>query len=107
MAEKEFFKYLGTKGIDRLRMKIVTEKGIVISLLVQYETYLENQWYAIVRYDTAHGFPHRDVMHPNGDQEKFPLAFPDLKTALQYAEQDIKDRWQWYKERYIKEMHKK
>jgi len=88
-------------------MKIVTEKGVVISLLVQYETYIEKQWHAIVRYDTAHGFPHRDVMHPNGDQEKFPLAFPDLKTALQYAEQDIKDRWQWYKERYIKEMHKK
>ena len=107
MGEKEFFKSLGTKGTDRLRMKIVTEKGVVVSLLIQYEAFIENKWYALVRYDTAHGFPQRDVMHPNGDQEKFPLAFPDLKTVLQYAEQDIRDRWQWYKERYIKEMHKK
>jgi len=24
----------------------------------------------------------------------------NLKDALQYAEQDIKDRWKWYRERY-------
>ncbi|MFQ6091957.1 MAG: hypothetical protein ACE5OR_04640 [bacterium] len=90
-AEKEFLKSLGTKETDPLRMKLVTEKGKVVSLLVQYETYIEDQWRAIVRYNTAHGFPHRDVIHPNGGEEKFSLSFPDLKTALQYAEQDIKD----------------
>ena len=26
----------------------------------------------------------------------------NLKTASKYAEQDLKDRWKWYKENYIK-----
>ena len=106
MAEKEFLKLLGTKGTDRLRLKIVTKKRSVTNLLVQFETYIDEKWCPIVRYDTAHGFPHRDVIHPNGDKEKFPLNFSDLNSLLQYAEQDIKDRWQWYKERYIKDMLK-
>jgi hypothetical protein len=32
--------------------------------------------------------------------EKQPLKIDNLKDALQYAEQDIKDRWKWYRERY-------
>ena len=32
-------------------------------------------------------------MSPGGKKEKYPLDIPDLKTALLYAEQDIKDRW--------------
>jgi hypothetical protein len=60
----------------------------------------------IVRYDCAHGFLHRDVMLPKGKTEKQPLSIANLSDALQYAEQDIKDRWQWYKERYIKGLRK-
>jgi hypothetical protein len=29
-----------------------------------------------------------------------------LADILQYAEQDIKDRWQWYKERHIRGLKK-
>jgi len=53
----------------------------------------------------AHGFPHRDVVHPNGTEEKY--SFSDLETTLQYAEQDIKDRWEWYKERYTRQLKRK
>jgi len=38
--------------------------------------------------------------------EKQPLSIANLSDALQYAEQDIKDRWQWYKERYIRGLRK-
>jgi hypothetical protein len=34
------------------------------------------------------------------------LSIANLNDALQYAEQDIKDRWQWYKERYIRGLRK-
>ena len=104
MAEKEFLKYLGRFRTDRIRLKILAKKGKVVSFLVQFESFINEKWRPIVQYDTAHGFPHRDVLHPNGDKEKFDLSFPDLKTVLQYAEQDILDRWEWYKDRYIREM---
>ncbi len=57
-------------------------------------------------YYCAHGFLHRDVMLPKGKTEKQLLSIANLNDALQYAEQDIKDRWQWYKERYIKGLRK-
>jgi hypothetical protein len=37
---------------------------------------------------------------------KLSLSIANLNDALQYAEQDIKDRWQWYKEKYIRGLRK-
>ena len=39
-------------------------------LVLQYEAIINEKWVAIVRYDCAHGFFHRDLINPNGDKEK-------------------------------------
>ena len=62
MAQKEFLKYLDTKEQERLRVRMIIEKGIIIALVYQYESYINRKWEVIVRYDTAHGFFHRDVL---------------------------------------------
>ena len=100
MPIKEFTKIISPSGDDRLRMKINTEKGRIINMVVQYEAKFDKNWHPIIRYDCSHGFFHRDVLYPKGKKEKYPLDIPDLKTALLYAEQDIKDRWSWYRDRY-------
>jgi hypothetical protein len=64
----------------------------VVDIVVQYETLIEKKRHAIVRYDCAHGYFHRDVIFPNGDKEKQIIEFEDLNSALIYAEQDLKDR---------------
>ncbi len=106
MQEKTFLKYLDNERIERIRMRIVVNKGNVTDVMIQYETLINKKWLAIVRYDCAHGFFHRDVMTPTGDKEKQSIAIENLSHALQYAEQDIKDRWKFYKQRYIKKMKK-
>jgi len=100
MSIKEFTKNISPSGEDRLRLRIETEKGKVKDIAVQYEAKFGDEWHPIVRYDCSHGFLHRDVLFPGGRKEKYPLDIPDLNTALIYAEQDIKDRWQWYRNRY-------
>jgi len=100
MSVKEFTKNISPSGEDRLRLRIETEKGKVKDIAVQYEAKFGDEWHPIVRYDCSHGFLHRDVLFPGGRKEKYPLDIPDLNTALIYAEQDIKDRWQWYRNRY-------
>ena len=45
-------------------------------------------------------------MKSNGEKEKQVIPISSLKDALNYAEQDIKDRWEFYKERYSKKMKK-
>jgi hypothetical protein len=95
MVKKEFTKVISQSQDDRLRIKIETERGKVLDMVVQYEAKFEEEWHPIVRYDCSHGFLHRDIMFPGGKKEKHLLDIADLNSALLYAEQDIKDRWGW------------
>lgn len=106
MGKKEFIKYLDKFSSERIRMRITVENGKVVDIVVQYETLIRGKWHAIVRYDCEHGFFHRDVLFPNGDKDKQVIEFDNLETALTYAEQDLKDRWGFYKKRYIKKIKK-
>jgi len=87
-------------------MKITITNGKVTDIVVQYESLINGRWFAIVRYDCAHGYLHRDIIHPNGDKDKQVLEFDNLEIALTYAEQDFKDRWEFYKNRYLKKLKK-
>ena len=107
MPEKEFTKNLDKLGYDRLRVRLKTQNGKLIDIVFQYETNIDGKWYPIVRYDCSHGFFHRDALSPDGKKEKYEIAIENLKIAASYAEQDIKDRWEWYKEKYIKKLSTK
>ena len=104
MGKKEFTKELSPDGEDRLRVRINVDKGKVVDVVVQYESKIKEKWYPIVRYDCSHGFFHRDLLDPKGKETKQSISIQNIKDALTYAEQDIKDRWEWYKERFKKEM---
>jgi hypothetical protein len=104
--EKEFFIFLGIQMKDRLRLHFSKEKGKILDLIVQYEAQINENWVVIVRYDCAHGFFHRDLLHPNGDKEKKAIEVPDLNYAFTFARQDLEDKWEWYKEQYIKKLKK-
>jgi hypothetical protein len=103
----EFLSYLDIVENNRIRVRLQTENGDLQDVMFQYETLLNENWQAIVRYDCAHGFFHRDVIMPNGDKEKRVIEVGSLKNAAQYAEQDLKDRWEWYREKYIKDLKHK
>jgi len=107
MRKIEFTSYLDVWRQNRIRVRLITENGDLQDVMFQYETLLNEEWTAIVRYDCAHGFFHRDVLLPSGDKEKQTIEIDTLKRAAQYAEQNLKDRWEWYRERYIKKLKKK
>jgi hypothetical protein len=102
--EIEFLFSLSEEGEDRLRVTALKRKGKVLKFVVQYEADIENKWRAIVRYDTSHGFAHKDIIHYNGKKEKQPLYFPDQNMAFTFAIQDLKISWKWYRVAYQKEM---
>jgi hypothetical protein len=101
MNRKEYFVYLEWAS-DRLRIRYDIDKGKVIDFVIQYESFINNKWVEIVRYDCAHGFFHRDEMSAKGEQVKTEIDIHNLNSAAQYAEQDLRDRWSWYKEKYLK-----
>lgn len=100
MRKKTYIFMLTDK--DRKRHEHLTDKGEVIGFVVQYETLFENKWVPIVRYDTAHGYAHKDLMNPNGSKEKTFLGIVDLNNALTLADRDINENWERYSERYLR-----
>ena len=79
----------------------------VVEFIVQLEIEIDSVWKPVVRYDTSHGFAHRDIIHFNEVVEKTPLAIGDYNTALTFAELDIHSNWGIYRERFLKEAKKK
>ena len=104
MNEIEFVYPLSSDQEDRLRIRATKFRGRIVSFVVQYEALIRGQWRAIVRYDTAHRFAHKDVLHPGGSIDKQPLGFPNLNLAFTFAIQDLKSLWQWYRYGYEKEL---
>ena len=82
---------------DRYRHLHIQKGGKVIFFRVQYETQIGDQWYPVVRYDTAHGFAHRDLLSIKGNVRKTPLFNQNYNDALAFAESDLKMNWLIYK----------
>ena len=106
MGEKSFVVPLGDSDADRYRLYCRTERDLVVVFRVQYEAFIQGEWRPIVRYDAAHGFPHRDLLHPREATEK--KEFPGRSNAeiLTLGQEDIKRNWRTYRERYEREMGK-
>jgi hypothetical protein len=105
MGEKEYLRSI-RPGQDRIRYHHLTEGKRVIKFLVQYETFIEGKWREIVRYDSAHGHPHKDVLHPDGSQDKEYFQGWSNAEVLTYGQEDIRKRWTEYRQAYIREMGK-
>jgi len=86
---------------DRYRHLHVQETGRIVFFRIQYETKIGDTWYPVARYDTAHGFAHRDIMSLKGSIEKTPLFNQDYNDALTFAESDLKLNWTYYKKRFL------
>ncbi len=55
---------------DRYRHHHLRFKKDVLGFVVQYETKLEGKWLPVVRYDTQHGFAHRDLLDRRGRKQR-------------------------------------
>lgn len=104
MREIRFFFTLSDNAEDRIRVTAIKEKGRILKFAVQYEAKMKNKWHSIVRYDTSHGFAHKDIIHVSGLKEKQPLYFPTFNAAFTFALQDLKISWRWYRAAYEKEL---
>ncbi|MBI3741399.1 MAG: hypothetical protein HY257_06550 [Chloroflexi bacterium] len=84
----------------------MAERRTVREFTIQYEAEIDGEWLEIIRYDTAHGRPHKDLVHPDGTETK--EEFPNYSNAevLTLGQNDIRKNWKKYREQYEKEMRK-
>jgi hypothetical protein len=104
VGEKEYLIYLSLERTDRFRYYHNLERGKITRFRVQYEALIGEEWRAIVRYDTAHGRPHKDLLHPDGTQDKHEFYGYAREEVLTLGERDIKANWKRYRAAYKQEM---
>ncbi len=80
-----------------------TEKGEVKHFVVKLLSTFEGEWYEIIRHDSGHDCPHKDILDVEGNViRKVWYDFLDNGQALTIAIADIKDNCEFYVERYRK-----
>lgn len=81
----------------------ITEKAEVKEFMVKLLCQFEEHWYEVVRYDSGHECPHKDILDTNGNVvRKVWYEYLDNSQALTLAITDIKDNCEFYRERYLK-----
>ena len=86
LKEREFIVML--TPTDRYRHRHLRLKVEVLSFVVQYETLIEGKWFPVVRYDTTHGFAHRDLFDKRGNSQKTPMFTVGYKIAFGEGKSD-------------------
>ncbi len=88
MRKVEFWRVLDDKNALRVRFEL--DKGKVVTFVVQLECIFNaGVWSPVVRYDTAHGFAHRDLLHPHQPAEKTKMSVRDFNEGLTLALFDL------------------
>ena len=106
MSETQFIVPLHGSPANRYRHRHTLEEGTVTGFVIQYEAEIEGEWREIVRYDTTHGSPHKDIMHPDGSETKEEFPHYTRAEVMTLGQNDIRKNWQKYREQYEREMRK-
>jgi hypothetical protein len=75
----------------RLRCSYHRRRKRIVHYTVQLEIQRSRQWHAVVRYDNAHGFCHRDTIHADGTQEKTAVYYGNANETFTRAIADLQD----------------
>jgi hypothetical protein len=100
MPERNYRVYLDDE--NSLFVYVETERKIVIAFVVKLLSVIDGKEVEILRFDSAHEHPHIDVLAPDGStREKIWLPHLDNNRALTQAKKEIKQHYQFYRERYL------
>ena len=76
----------------------------IVHYTVQLEIRIDEQWRPVVRYDNAHGFCHRDVIHSDASQDKTAVFYGSASETFTHAIEDLRANWETQRVRYLGEI---
>lgn len=102
MPERDDIRNVGTYG-DQIRVRFTTRRGQTTVYTAQYEVLIEGRHRPAVRYDSAHGRPHCDVLDWDGETiEKVWLPHEDFGRALSDAIREIEEQWSTFRAAFLR-----
>ncbi len=99
MPEKLYTRWLDDRTF--IHVEFLTIRGRIVSFVVRLMTQLSDRWINVVRYDTAHGLPHRDILDQHGRViRKDWLTNTTFEEALTQAKNDLVQNYESYIEKF-------
>lgn len=91
----------------RIRSRMTTNnRGEVIMFTLQLELLIDEVWYPVIRYDSAHDEAHIDFLDPSGvtyNKVWLGLRSP-FNTAFTLAEDELKDSVDNHRARFMRQL---
>jgi hypothetical protein len=99
---KKFYQF-NLDEANTVSVQFLTERRSIKEFVVKYYATIENINYEVIRFDSFHKCPHKDILRPDGSVErKVFYEFMSNKQGLNFAVLDIKENYPFYRERFIK-----
>ncbi len=89
---------------DAVRVRFARTSGQVTWFVVQYEIYVDDRWHPVVRYDSAHGRPHRDELDWEGhvvEKQWFPAGISNA-AAFTIARDELRRQWRLFRDEFMR-----
>ena len=90
--------------LARLRCRYVRRGKRIVEYTVQLEIPHQGKWQPVVRFDNAHGFCHRDDIHPDGTQDKTATFVGDANETFTRAIEEVQIHWESHRNRFLREI---
>jgi hypothetical protein len=88
----------------RIRCRYRRRGNRMIEYTVQLEIWQAQTWRPILRYDNAHGYCHRDIIHSDGTQTKVRIYRGDTSSNFTWAIKELRANWQSERARFLAEV---
>lgn len=103
---KKYYKIALAAGIE-IHVYFESAHGLIVGFMVKLIVKIDKAVYEVIRFDSAHGCPHKDILAPDGSiKRKVWYELLDNKQALDLAVRDLKDNYEIYIERFKKWLKK-
>jgi hypothetical protein len=103
---KKYYTIELAKGIE-IHVYLETLNGLVINYAVKLVLSVDKMYYEVIRFDSAHGCPHKDILDETGAvARKIWFESLDNQQGLDMAVKDIKDNYELYIQRFKKWLRK-
>ena len=103
---KRYFK-IDLSGGAQIHVFFQTASGLIINFVVKLILKMNGTNYEVVRFDSGHNCPHKDILDIQGRVvKKVWYEFLDNKQALDLGIKDLKDNHELYIERFKKWLKK-
>ena len=90
--------------LARLRCRYKRQGKRIFAYAVQLEIWHEGTWQPVVRFDNAHGFCHRDDVHPDGTQTKTATFVGSANDTFTRAIEEVQAHWETHRNRFLREI---